>query len=114
MTLRETAHPRTGNGGGRSGVAQCVVRANPYRDLVHEQDQALRRSGQDRLPIGGRVHRLRAIPGVAQLICQTLAAFIVLAIRLCQWQRQRQMKIITGSPKVVQGAGETQTTTVLL
>ena len=88
MTLRETAHPRTGNGGGRSGVAQCVVRANPYRDLVHEQDQALRRSGQDRLPIGGRVHRLRAIPGVAQLICQTLAAFIVLAIRLCQWQRQ--------------------------
>ena len=112
MTLRETAHPRTGNGGGRSGVAQCVVRANPYRDLVHEQDQALRRSGQDRLPIGGRVHRLRAIPGVAQLICQTLAAFI--AVRLCQWQRQRQMKIITGSPKVVQAKGQTQIAAVLL
>ena len=111
MTLRETAHPRTGNGGGRPGVAQCVVRADSYRDLVHEQYQALRRSGQDRLPIGGRVHRLRAIPGVAQLIFQTLAAAFI-AIRLCQWQRQRQ--IITGSPKVVQAKGQTQIAAVLL
>ena len=46
-----------------------------------------------------------ALPGVADKICQTPG---ITRLRLCQQQRQRQMKIITGSSKVVQGTGETQ------
>ena len=74
---------------------------------------SLRKSVETKSGAAAMLHRLISVLylGLQNRSVQTPCST---RLCLCQQQRQRQMKIITGSSKVVQGTGETQIATVLL